>query len=189
VFYLHGNAGALDTWGNAAQTYLDLQYDFFVLDYRGYGKSEGVISSEAELFDDIQTAYNQMTGRYNESQIIIAGYSIGTGPAAWLASVNNPGMLILQAPYYNLTSLAIAQYPFIPGVLLKYKFETADFITQVKSPVVIFHGDSDRLIPIDHAFKLQQLFKPGDRLFPLNGLGHNGMNDFPEYKTLLQEIL
>src|SRR5918993_5029201 len=56
IFYLHGNAGALDSWGEIADTYTNLNYDVFMLDYRGYGKSEGRISSEKQFHDDVQTA-------------------------------------------------------------------------------------------------------------------------------------
>lgn len=189
IFYMHGNAGALDTWGDAAKTYLDLNYDFFVLDYRGYGKSEGAIDSEDQLHNDMQTAYDLMLKQYKESDIIITGYSIGTGPATYLASKNNPKCLILQAPYYNLTEIALSQYPFIPAFLLRYKFDTSGLIALVKAPVFIFHGDADNLISIEHSYKLKKLFKSSDKLFVLTGLGHSGMNKDEQYQAALKGVL
>src|SRR5450432_4943736 len=88
IFYLHGNAGSLASWGEIAKTYTDLHYDLFMLDYRGYGKSGGAINSEGQLHKDMQVVYDSLKTMYNESKIIILGYSIGTGPAAKLASVN-----------------------------------------------------------------------------------------------------
>ena len=54
IFYLHGNAGSLETWGEIASNYTNLNYDIFILDYRGFGKSEDVISSESQFFSDIE---------------------------------------------------------------------------------------------------------------------------------------
>src|SRR5688572_22401891 len=136
VFYLHGNAGCVNSWGNVAKRYTDLNYDVFILDYRGYGKSEGSISSQEQLFEDIQASYNEMKKKYNEDSIVVLGYSIGTGPATKIASVNRPKLLILQAPYYSLVDLMKHTYPIIPTFLLKYKFETHKYINDCKMPIV-----------------------------------------------------
>ena len=124
IFYLHGNAGALDSWGEVARTYTALNYDVFLLDYRGYGKSEGAISGQKQLFDDIQIVYDSLKTMYPENKIVVLGYSIGTGAASWVASANNPKLLILQAPYYSLTDMMRHTYPIIPTFILKYKFQT-----------------------------------------------------------------
>ncbi|MEN8222463.1 MAG: alpha/beta fold hydrolase [Acidobacteriota bacterium] len=189
IFYLHGNAGSLRTWGNVAETYTDMGYDIFILDYRGYGKSGGEISSEKQLYSDVQTAYNELKKRYDEKEIIVLGYSIGSGPAAKIASDNNPKLLILQAPYYNLPNLMRRHYPLVPGFFLKYKFRTDLFIKNCKMPMVIFHGDKDEVIYYGSSLKLQKLFKPGDRLITLKGQMHNGITDNPEYKINLIKIL
>lgn len=64
VFYLHGNAGSLASWFVAASHYRAAGYDLFMLDYRGYGKSTGGISSEAQLHEDVWTAWRQVAPRY-----------------------------------------------------------------------------------------------------------------------------
>lgn len=189
IFYLHGNGGAIDTWGEVAETYTGLNYDVFLLDYRGYGKSEGVISGQKQLFEDIQTAYDSLKNRYPENKIIVLGYSIGTGPASKLASVNNPKLLILQAPYYNLTDMMRHAYPIIPTFILKYKFSTNDYLKDCKMPVVIFHGNQDEVIYYGSSLKLKSIFKQQDTLITLQGQGHNGITDNPEYKIELQKIL
>ncbi|MFT2008612.1 alpha/beta hydrolase [Pontibacter sp. 13R65] len=189
VFYLHGNAGSVDSWGGIAPTYTDLGYDIFILDYRGFGKSEGHISSEKQFFEDVQTAYSHLTSLYPEEQLIVAGYSIGTGPAAMLAATNNPGLLILQAPYYSLGDLMHKLYPFVPAFLLQYKFETYRYLEKTKAPVVLFHGKQDEIIYYGSSEKLQKHLKPDDKIMLLNGQGHNGMNDNPKYKEELAHIL
>lgn len=189
IFYLHGNAGALDSWGAVAKRYTGLNYDVFILDYSGYGKSEGAIKSEAKLFEDIQRAYEEMTKRYQETGIIVMGYSIGTGPATWLASVNQPKLLILHAPYYSLTDMMRHTYPIIPTFILKYKFRTNEYIKECKMPVVIFHGDRDEIIYYGSSLKLKNAMKPVDTLITLHGHGHNGITDHPEYVRAISKLL
>ncbi len=189
IFYLHGNAGSLDAWGGVAETYTRLQYDIFLLDYRGYGKSEGTIESEAQLFQDVQLAYKEMLKRYSEDKTVVLGYSIGTGPATKLASTNHPKLLILQAPYYSLTDVVKHTVPFIPGFLLKYRLETYKYIQDCKMPIVLIHGDLDDVIYYGSSLKLKELLKEPDTLITIPGLGHNGMTYHPEYVKAMAKIL
>ena len=189
IFYLHGNGGALDSWGEVARTYTALNYDVFLLDYRGYGKSDGVIYSQQQFFDDVQTAYDSLKTRYAEDKIVVLGYSIGTGAATKLASANNPKLLILQAPYYSLTDMMRHTYPIIPPFILKYKFETNNYLQACKMPVVIFHGDRDEVIYYGSSLRLKELFKKQDTLITLPGQTHNGITDNIDYKRELQRIL
>ena len=189
IFYLHGNAGSLNSWGEVAPTYTDLNYDVFMLDYRGYGKSEGKIYSEKQIYQDTQIAYDKLKTLYDESKIIILGYSIGTGPATKIASANHPKLLILQAPFYSLTDMMKHYYPIIPTFLLKYKFETNKFIKKCKMPVVIFHGNRDEVIYYNSSIKLKKLIKETDTLITLHGEGHNGMSSNPQYLAELKKVL
>jgi len=189
IFYLHGNAGALDTWGSVAKTYTDLHYDVYLLDYRGYGKSEGSIINEKQFFDDVQTAYDSLKNNYDENKIIVLGYSLGTGLATRLASTNHPKLLILQAPYYSMTDMMKHTFPFIPTFILKYKLQTNEYIKNCKIPIVIFHGNADEVIYYGSSLKLEPLLKPTDTLITLNGQGHNGITDNPEYKMNILRIL
>ncbi len=189
IFYLHGNAGSLLTWGDVAKTYTDLNYDVFILDYRSYGKSEGKITSQEQLFHDSQTVYDNLKTKYSEDKIIVLGYSIGTGLAAQVAANNHPKLLILQAPYYSLTDMMIHRYPFVPTFLLKYKFATNEYLSNCKIPLVIFHGNQDKVIYYGSSLKLKKEFKQGDRLITLNGQNHNGMTDNIDYKKEIKKIL
>jgi len=189
IFYLHGNAGSVQSWGQVAGIYTAMQYDVFMPDYRGYGKSGGNITSEKQFYDDVQLAYDSLKKRYNEQNIIIAGYSIGTGAAAKLASANKPRLIILHAPYYSLTDMLHHRFRILPAFILKYKFETNKMLPACSMPVVIFHGDRDEVIYYGSSLRLQQLFKPADTLVTLHGQGHNGISDNQEYVTSLQKIL
>lgn len=187
IFYLHGNAGSNRMWGEIADVYLSNHYDIFIPDYRGFGKSEGRIKSEKQIYSDIQIAYDSLKVQYKN--IVIIGFSIGTGPATYLAAHNNPNLLILKAPYYNLPDLASKHVRIFPSFLIRYKFRTDKYIQQVKCPVVIFHGDEDEIIYTASSFKLKKLFKEGDSLIILRNQAHNGINTNPAYRSHLGKLL
>ena len=189
IFYLHGNQGSLKDWGSVAETYTKLNYDLFILDYRGFGKSEGNIANQEQLFTDNQFLYNFLKNRYSENNIIVLGYSIGTGLAAKLASENSPKLLILQAPYYNLTTEMKQRFPLIPSFILKYKFNTNEYLQKCKMPTIIFHGNNDRIINYESSLKLQKEFKKNDTLIILENQGHIGITDNVIYKSALAKIL
>lgn len=189
IFYLHGNAGSLESWGVVASTYTDLNYDVFILDYRGYGKSDGSITGQEQLVQDVQVAYYSMQNRYQEGKIVVLGYSIGTGLAAKTASTNNPKLLILQAPYYSLTDMMRHYYSIMPTFILKYKFETNEYLNNCKIPVVIFHGDQDEVTYYGSSLKLKEMFTNQIKLITLHGEGHNGMTFNHHYTTEIQKIL
>lgn len=189
IFYLHGNAGSLGSWGSIANTYTRLGYDLFLLDYRGYGKSEGKIKNQQQFFQDVQLAYDEMLKRYSEDKVIVLGYSIGTGAATWLASQNHPKSLILQAPYFNLKDMIKHLYPFLPTFLLKYPFMTNEYIKNCKMPITLFHGDQDEVIYYESSLKLKKLLKPKDQLITLVGQRHNNITENLQYQMEIKRIL
>lgn len=188
IFFIHGNGGNLKTLGGIAPTFTDKGYDCFLYDYRGYGKSDGSITSEADLFSDAQILYDHMKRLYSEKDIIIVGYSIGTGIASWLASNNSPRKLILEAPYFSMRDIMDRQYPIFPKFLLQYPLESNIYLNETTCPIFIFHGDKDEAIPFISSQKLKKSI-PTVELFRLKGLGHTGFSENEHYQTELTEIL
>lgn len=189
VLFVHGNAGSIDSWGWVAETYTKIDYDCFVFDYRGFGKSEGNISSEQQFYDDVQAAYDFLKAGYAESDIVVIGFSIGSAAAAKIASQNRPRMLILQAPYFSLVDMAKKHYPFLPTLLLKYKFRTWEFLQRTAAPVVIFHGEEDEIIYYGSSVKLKAYLKQDDKFIPLKKQSHNGIHENKDYIDALRNIL
>lgn len=189
VFYLHGNAGTLETWGKIAKTYTSLGYDIFILDYRSFGKSEGAIENEEQLNKDISIVYKTLIKRYPENKIIIAGYSIGSGLAVILASENKPKALILQSPYYSFTELSSTKVPFFPDFMKKFHLETYKYLPKINAPIYIFHGMEDELIPFKNSIRLSKEFKSNGHFYPLKDQGHIGMNENNDFQKQLEIIL
>lgn len=189
VYYLHGNGGSISTWIHVIEPFRALGYEVFLLDYRGYGKSEGSISSQQQLFEDIQVGYDEVRKLYQEKEIIVLGYSLGSGLAAQVAAQNEPKQLILQAPYYSITDMMTKKYAFIPTFLLQYPIPTHEFIQQCSMPITLFHGKQDELIPYNSSVRLAKLLKPKDQMVTLENQGHNGMTSNTEYLAKVRELL
>ncbi|HEX8424969.1 alpha/beta hydrolase [Hymenobacter sp.] len=189
IFYLHGNGGALDSWGEVAPLYTRLGYDVFLLDYRGYGKSGGQIQSQKQFLSDVETVYQQLLTHYPENQVVVLGYSLGTGAAAWLAAQHQPKLLILQAPYPSMRAMARHYYPWIPRFVVRYPLATDKVLPRVKAPVIVFHGDQDEVIDYQLTLQLKAALKPKDQFITLAGAGHNNMTSNPEYQEAVQSIL
>ena len=88
--------------------------------------------------------------------------------------------MILTSPYYSLKSLVKEKIKGIPGFVIKYQLKTSAFLKQIKFPVIIFHGDSDQIIPRHHSLKLKEDFPQID-LHILKNFGHNDLTQSDEY--------
>lgn len=191
ILWFPGGRGIIDSIGVDSKIYTDLKYDLFVLNFRGYGKSEGKISSEKQFNQDMQSVYDYFKKEYQEKNIILFGYSAGTGPAASVAASNNPKMLILQAPYYSMENEAKRAFYYLPiSLLSKYAFPTYSYLEKTKCPVVIFRGDNDDKIPAKiSSQKLKEFLKPTDQLVVLKNQGHNHFIQNATYIKKLQQLI
>lgn len=191
IIYFHGNAGAIHDWGKRAPLYMNNGYDILFFDYRGYGKSDGSYNNTEQLFNDSQKVYNFIKQRYNEDKIIVLGYSLGSGLAAYTAAKNHPKMLILNAPYYSWKTLISEEIaPPIPRFLVKYDITTYVYIEKIACPIHIFYGTRDFLIhPDTNAKKLKAISPENITLHPVIDGGHNGLHITKEYYDALKELL
>ena len=181
VFYLHGNAGNLVSWTTGVDFYRRVNYDLFIVDYRGYGKSTGHIENEAQLHADARAAYDAMAPLYRDKPIVIYGRSLGTALAASLARDVQPRLLVLVSPFSSLAASAAQAYPWAPGWVLKYPLRTDVIIGDVKSPILLIHGSEDKLIPLSHSERLKALARSPVELLVVPGAGHGDIHKFPVY--------
>lgn len=189
IFYLHGNAENVKYYGEEIQHLTDYGYDILLFDYRGFGKSGGKLKRERDLQRDAKIIYQEMLKEYDESKIIIYGYSLGTGIAARLANRNHPKALILETPYYNFIDLIRCHKAYLPADLItKYKFRTDRYLDQVTCPIYLFHGTEDKQIPYNSALRLSSLH-PKAKFISIEGGTHNDLMSFPEFKKEIASIL
>ena len=189
VLYLKGNSKSIKGWGKFAVDFTRHNYSVLMVDYRGFGKSTGKRSEKA-IKRDLQVIYNKIMERVAEHRIIVYGRSLGSGFASKLASMNNPKMLILDAPYYSLTKVTARYMPFMPlSILMKYPLPTYKWLKYVQCPIHIIHGTHDKLIPFKTSVKLSQIQPGKTRLYTVIGGGHKNLNNYESYHRMLGEII
>ncbi|WP_298820976.1 alpha/beta hydrolase [Chloroflexus sp.] len=189
ILYFHGNGGTLRSWVAVAPDLVERGYDLLLVDYRGYGRSTGQISGEDQLHADMTAVYDWAVARYPETQIVLYGRSLGSSFATRLAATRNPGLLILESPFYSLEALARRQFPWAPSFLLKYPLRTHEWIGQVRCPIVIIHGTDDTVVPFTHSEQLANLVTAPLRFHRIEGGGHNNLATFAAYHAAIDAAL
>jgi uncharacterized protein len=187
IFFLHGSGGNIERYRKSVPIYLSLNYDIFLLDYRGYGKSEGKMINEKQFYDDINVAYSCMKSKYKEENIVIIGFSLGSTAGSMIASKNNPKLLVLEGAPFSIIGSFEKKFPFLPiSLLAKYKFETYKNVRDTKVPIALFFGSEDDL---SKEKRWSQYLKPNDKLTILEGEGHNDFALNNQYINELRELL
>ena len=156
VLFCHGNGGNISHRLDTIFLFNKLPVNFFIFDYRSYGKSNGVIS-EKGLYEDVAAAWNYLTEnkKIAPEKIIIVGRSLGGAVAAQAAAQHSPGGLILEAAFTSLPEIAQEKMPIFPvSWMIKYKLSTIENLAKVKCPVLIIATLDDSIIPIRHGKKL-----------------------------------
>ena len=184
VFFLHGNAGSLATWFVNPEYYRRVNFDLFMVDYRGYGKSTGRIESEAQLRADVRAAWETVAAQYAGRKVVIYGRSLGSGLAAGLAAdlsaSRAPDLTVLVSPYRSMAALAAEHYAWVPQALLRYPMRTDSLIGRIRSPLLLIHGERDPLIAPSHSEALKAL-APQATVLRVPGAAHNDLQEFDVY--------
>lgn len=185
ILYLHGNRGSLKRCLAQTRQFDNMGYDILVLDYRSYGKSEGRLQGEKQMYADVQSAYDYLSARYDN--IMLIGYSMGSGMASYLAANNPTKALVLIAPYISIVNMKNRYIPFVPNFLLKYHFRSEVNLTKVSCPTILIHGQEDEVIPYESSTTLKQLF-PSAELIGLPGINHRRVIFHEAIRNSMQKL-
>ncbi|NET29399.1 alpha/beta hydrolase [Okeania sp. SIO1I7] len=168
ILYSHGNAEDLGEILPRLQDLRDIGFSIFSYDYQGYGTSQGNPSVK-NAYQDINAAYEYLTQHLGipANQIIVYGRSVGGGPSVDLASREPVAGLIIESSFTTAFRVVtrIPIYPFD-------KFRSIDKIKNVNCPVLVIHGNADRVIPFSHGKQLFTTANEPKLSFWVDGAGH-----------------
>ena len=189
VLYFHVNKKNISWYAANAPLFTKNGYEVWMPDYPGYGKSTGTLT-ESRLYEYAMQLYIMARSKYDADSIVLYGKSLGTGIASWLASKKSCRQVILESPYYSMTSLAAHYFPIYPvSKLLKYKLPSYEYLSIVNAPITIFHGTADKVIPYSNALQLKKVLKPTDKFITITNGGHNDLPQSPVFIKSLDSLL
>ena len=154
IVYFHGNGGHIGYRGAKVRPYLDAGFGVLLVSYRGYGGNPGSPDEEG-LYADGRAAMAFVAARgVPPERTVLCGESLGTGVAVHIAAeqarASQPvGALVLEAPLSSAADVGAHHYPWAPvRWLMKDRFDSKAKIAAVGTPVFVFHGERDRVVPI-----------------------------------------
>ena len=192
LLFFHGNAGNISHRGASVEIFHDLGLNVLILDYRGYGRSEGR-PSETGLYRDARAAWEYLveTRGIAPRDVVVFGRSLGGAVAARLAADVQPGALILESTFSSARDVAHAIYPVVASLtVLRYGFDTAASVARLRSPVLVLHSPQDEIIPYALGLKVYEAAQQPKSFQTLAG-DHNGgfLISQPEYQEGIAHFL
>ena len=186
TLFLHGNAGNVTQRAAQIREIAAAGSSVLVLDYRGYGKSQGW-PTEKGLYIDSETGYIYLLGLgYHARDIILHGESLGCAIAIDLASRRPCAGLVLEAPFSSASDVAATILPVV-GPVLVHSYNSIPKIRWLLMPKLFIQGDRDDIVPPSLAQKLYAASQAPKSFWVIEGAGHNNIlsKAGPEYRQHL----
>ena len=175
--FFHGNAGNAADRFPMLKPLEDAGHTVVLAEYRGFGDNPGY-PNETDIISDAEKLLDFLTGTgISENDIILMGRSLGTGIATNLATKYNVSALALISPYSSFPDVGANAYPIFPvRLLMRDQFDSKSIIDRVSSPIIMFHGDSDSIIPIRFGEDLFDAANEPKTFRTLTNYGHNNLD-------------
>jgi len=189
VLFFHGNAGNLTHRTKQLEVFNELQVNALIFDYRGYGKSEGEIKEEEDLYSDSNAAVNYLLEEkdIDLKDIIIWGRSVGGAIAIDTAQNKEFAAVIIESTFSSVDKMASEQFWFLPiKFLLKFHFSNDEKIGNINSRLLIVHSKDDEMIAFSNGGKLFLEAKEPKTFLEISGSHNYGFQD--SYSTYIEGL-
>jgi len=158
-----------------------------LMNYRGYGESEGQ-PSEENIIGDALAIVDTVSDGFDS--IVLMGRSLGSGVAVQVASQREVEQLILVTPYDSIAAVGQGMYPWAPvKVLLKDQFDSVAASANVSVPTLFLIAEMDTIVPRIHSERLAEQWKGSKQWMVIHGSDHNSIPEFPAYWEALTNFL
>ncbi len=192
LLFFHGNAGNISHRLDSIRLFHDLGLSVLIIDYRGYGQSNGR-TSEKGMYRDADAAWRYLTEErgFRPGDVVIFGRSLGASVASHLASRHSPAALIVESSFTSVPEIAQELYPWLPARWLSHlRHATRDYVRNVRSPVLVVHSRDDEIIPFHHGEAIFASANEPKTLLTIRGTHNDAfLRDQRRYTEGLQKFL
>ncbi|MSR05730.1 MAG: alpha/beta fold hydrolase [Gemmatimonadetes bacterium] len=176
LIWFYGNMETIRAMGAVIRDFRPPGTGVVVLDYRGYGESDGS-ETEVGVYRDAEAAWAYLSARpeIDSTRLAVYGRSVGSVPALYLAERRPVRAVVLDSPFTRALDMAKEHYPWLPRFLVNLSLDNLTRAKSLRVPLLIFHGADDRLAPLSMGVKMATAGR-GD-LVVLAAAGHNDTYD------------
>ncbi len=175
VIFYHGNAGNMANRLQFIKFLQPLGLNILMIDYRGYGRSEGAPSATG-IEADAVAALEWLTVKQKVSPraIVLWGRSLG-GAAALYAASRNPNIagVIVESSFLSVRRMSMELFRWLPVAFVTSSLDNASIVSSLAMPKLFIHGLEDTLIPFSHSEELYNRSAEPKQIVPVKGAGHN----------------
>ena len=193
IVYFHGNSGNISNCVYKVEKYIKSGFGVFLVGYSGFGANSGV-PTEKNLNENGLAAINHLINiGHNTRKIILYGESLGTAIAidvAYNLAKSSPALaVILEAPFSSMIEVAKIHYWYLPvNFIILDRYESVSKVSSIKSPLLVLHGDCDKIVPIRLAVELFSKAKEPKYSIWIKGAEHGNLYDFNVSGKVLEFI-
>jgi hypothetical protein len=195
LLYLHGSRWSLSNNLFRIARLRGMGFSVLAIDYRGFGKSDGELPSEAQVYADAQAAWEHLRRREPDpARRFVYGHSLGGAVAIELATKNDDiAGLIVESTFTSMRDMAAAMgYGGLPiGAVLTQHFDSLDKVARLAAPVLFVHGTSDRFVPAAMSEQLYAAAPEPKRLLLVENAGHSNVTyvAFDRYAAAVRDFM
>ena len=175
VLFSHGNAGNIADRLDRVMQLRSTGADFFLYDYRGYGRSTGSPDEEG-TYKDGRAAYDYLVKirGVDPKRLVLMGESLGCAISLQIAVEREAAGLVLEAPFASIAHMAGAIYPFLPlRPFIRTRYDNLDKAARLKMPLFVIQGTQDEVIPVAQGKMVHDAAPQPKQYLAVEGAHHN----------------
>ena len=192
ILYLHGIRWSLGNNLFRIARWRELGFNVLAIDYRGFGRSDGELPSETQIYADARAAWSELARREPRPELrFIYGHSLGAAVAIELgATVDDAAGVIAEAGFTSIADLVAETYAPL-NLLVSQRFDALARAKALKAPALFIHGTADRFVPPAMSEKLFAVAPQPKKLHMIEGANHGNWNGagLDDYRRVILDFV